>query len=148
MKNLMLVTAISLLFVSCEPENHQADINQILSLEKQWFTDEFSADTASISSLLDDSFICVSPDTVFTKQQILKQFVNNYAFRKTRSIVIDSFLIENPVIHFYDNTAVVTFNDHTYAHVREKAVDTNVMFCDVWVKFEDGWRAVSSQGHY
>ena len=148
MKNLVAVVVIGLLFVSCKPVNHESDTSQLLSLEKQWFNHEFLADTASISSLLEESFICVSPDSGFTKKQILKRFIKNHEFRKSRSIVIDSVSIENPVIHFYDNTAVIAFNDRTFAHVGERPVETNMLFCDVWIKTKDGWKAVSSQGHY
>jgi hypothetical protein len=124
------------------------DKAQLLQLEHQWLENEFTADTAFLSSIMDSTFICITPGGMLTKQETLKHMGDNKNFRTKNDIVIDSVALENAIVNIYGNSAVVTFIDHTYARKQGTPLETKVQFYDVWIKRDGQWKAVSSQAHY
>lgn len=131
-----------------ETSDTTADRAQLLQLEHQWLEHEFTADTAFLSSIVDSTFICITPGGILTKQETLKHMGDNKNFRTKNDIVIDSVALENAMVNIYGNSAVVTFIDHTYARKQGTPLETKVQFYDVWIKRDGQWKAVSSQAHY
>jgi hypothetical protein len=128
--------------------DNTADKAQLLELEHQWLEHEFTADTAFLSSIIDSTFICITPGGILTKQETLTHMGDNKNFRSKNDIVIDSVRLENPLVNVYTHSAVVTFIDHTYARKQGTPLESKVQFYDVWIKRDGQWKAVSSQAHY
>jgi hypothetical protein len=128
--------------------DNTTDEAQLLQLEHQWLEHEFTADTVFLSSLIDSTFICITPGGILTKQETLKHMGDNKNFRTKNDIVIDSVALENAMVNVYGHSAVVTFIDHTYARKQGTPLETKVQFYDVWIKRDGQWKAVSSQAHY
>lgn len=150
LKFLVVIILGSLILLGCinHPSNKSDDKALLLQLEYKWFEAEFSADTVFLSSLLDSTFICLTEGGVLTKQETLNHMITNRDFRTKNKIVIDSVRLENVIIHQYENSAVVTFIDHTYAKKGETALESKTPFYDVWIRRGNEWKAVSSQAHY
>jgi hypothetical protein len=150
-KHLPLILCCFLIIESGCVNERSADNNdktQLLQLEHQWLENEFTADTAFLSSILDPTFICITQNGILNKQKILEKMEINKNFRTRNDIVIDSVRLENAIVNLYGNSAVVTFIDHTYARKQGTLIETKVQFYDVWIKRGDQWKAVSSQAHY
>jgi hypothetical protein len=124
----------------------KSEESQLLSLEQKWLEAEFSLDTAFLSSIIDPGFIDISSTDVHQKAAAINSMYDNINQRKKDSIFVDSFKIEEPIIKLYENAAVVTFIVHTFR--REKGVRSQhkTRFYDVWVRRQNSWKAVSSQG--
>ncbi len=120
--------------------------HQILSLEHDWLSAELRLDTAFIASLLDPGFIGISEYGVHTRQEELEDMYNAMTQRRKNNIRIDTFEMYNGVVNLYANTAVVTFIMITNRNENGVATQRRTRFYDVWVKKDDRWFAVSSQG--
>lgn len=118
----------------------------LLALERKWIEYEFALDTASISPLLDEHFISISGNDTSNKQQELKGIYEKMNSLRKDSVFLDSLKIEEAIVNFYGNTAVVIPVFHTYKTSKGKPVETRTRFYDVWVKKNGNWKAVSSQG--
>jgi hypothetical protein len=119
---------------------------ELLTLERKWLGAEFVLDTAYISTLMDPSFIDISPDHIHDKQQALTGMHDNISAMRKDSIFLDSIKFEDPVVNVYDNTAVVTLITHSYKKDKGMPVEKRMRFYDVWIKRGEDWKAVSSQG--
>lgn len=117
----------------------------LLSLERKWLQYEFALDTASISTLLDPTFISISATGTSNKQMELQGIYKNITAMRSDSIVIDSFRIEESIVQRYDNAAIVTFICHTYKKDKDRPVQKRTKFYDVWINRNGNWRAASSQ---
>ena len=119
---------------------------ELILLERKWLEAEFALDTAYLSTLLDRTFIGISADRVANKQEELKSMYDNISAMRRDSVFLDSLKLEDPIVNVYDKTAVVTFIVHTYKKERGKSTEKRTRFYDVWIKRNDKWKAVSSQG--
>ena len=118
----------------------------LLSLERKWIEAEFALDTSYISSLLDSTFINVNALYIHNKQEEISGIYDNMSGMRADSIFLDSLILEEPLVNLYGNTAVISFISHTYKKEKGRPTEKRMRFYDVWIKREDGWRAVSSQG--
>jgi hypothetical protein len=158
MRNYLPLILCCFLTIQSACVNKRSDDNQtldntddkakLLQLEHQWLENEFTADTSFLSSIMDSTFICITPGGILTKQETLKHMGDNKSFRTKNDIVIDSVSLENAVVNVYSHSAVVTFIDHTFAKKQGTPLETKVQFYDVWIKRDGQWKAVSSQAHY
>ena len=146
------IVAYSLLIIliSCDSNKSNASLTtdkaQLLSLERKWLTAEFALDTTYLSSIIDSSFIDISENGLHNKSQALVSMYQNITQRIKDSILIDSFLIEDPITNVYENSAVVTFVVHTFRSDKGVKSGHKTRFYDVWIKQNNIWKAVSSQG--
>ena len=137
---------VFLLFVSCESKRSiDEEKAYLLNLERLAIAREFENDTTSLSSIMDDTFIELAGDRLKNKHQVLRTIHSNNLRNLARGVRLDSFRLENPVVHIYDQSAVVTFILHTYRHRPDSAFQRRTRFYDVWVRREDGWKAVTWQ---
>lgn len=120
--------------------------DNLLALERKWLEAEFALDTASISILLDSTFISISAGHISNKQQELKGIYENISAMRKDSIFLDSMKFEETLVHVYENTAVASFIVHTYKKDKGRPVEKRTRFYDVWIKRGENWKAVSSQG--
>jgi hypothetical protein len=158
-KKYMRIELISILFIlfACSQSNSKKTVDtsdfsndnvkkELLSLERKWLDAEFALDTAYISTLMDSSFIDISPDHTSNKQQALKGMYDNINAMRRDSIFLDSLKFENVNINVYENTAVVALITHSYKKNKGVPVEKRMRFYDVWIKRNGKWKAVSSQG--
>lgn len=117
----------------------------ILTLEKKWIEFEFALDTASISLMLDSSFISISANGISNKQQELDGIYKNMSAMRSDSIFVDSLTIEEPMVKLHDNFAISIFICHTYKTAKGKHQEKRTKFYDVWKKINGQWKALSSQ---
>ena len=103
-------------------------------------------DTAYLSTIIDSTFIGISDNGIKNKQESLLGMYNNIDERVKNGIVVDSFRLEEKVVNLYSNTAVVTFVVHSFRNSDDTLIERRTRFYDVWVKRNDAWKAVSSQG--
>ena len=125
--------------------DYAAESTRLLDLEKEAINKEFQNDTAFLSSLMDSTFIELSDGGVKRKHDVLKTIYQDNLDREQKSITLDSFRLEEPVVHLYDKTAVVTFIMHTFRKAKDSAFERRTRFYDVWVKRDNEWKAVTWQ---
>lgn len=119
---------------------------ELLSLERKWLEAEFALDTAYISTLIDSSFVGISPNRISNKQDELKGMYDNINAMRKDSVFLDSLKLEDVVVNIYENSAVVAFIVHTYKKEKGISTEKRTRFYDVWINRKGKWKAVSSQG--
>jgi len=146
-KNNTIIVLVLIEFLSCNDNssNTQREALNLLSLEREAIQREFQNDTAFLSSVMDTTFIELSKDRIKNKHEVLKTIFQNNINKSENKILNDSFHLENPVVHLYDNTAVVTFIMRTYNHNNDSTFERRTRFYDVWVKRGDQWKALTWQ---
>jgi len=117
----------------------------LLQLEKEAIEREFKNDTSFLSSIMDTTFIELSKEKIKNKHEVLRTIFQDNLDRVTNNITLDSFKLEEPVVHLYDNSAVVTFIMHTFRKKEDSAYQRKTRFYDVWVKRMGQWKAVTWQ---
>ncbi|MGK2863897.1 MAG: nuclear transport factor 2 family protein [Chitinophagaceae bacterium] len=143
----LLIPLLSICFASCvaKQANYSIESKKLLDLEKEAITREFKNDTAFLSSIMDTTFIELSKEKIKNKHEVLKTIHSNNMRNISNKITLDSFVLEDPVVHLYDNSAVVTFIMHTYRKKNKIPYENRTRFYDVWVKRNNKWKAVSWQ---
>ncbi|MEO7306272.1 MAG: nuclear transport factor 2 family protein [Ferruginibacter sp.] len=126
--------------------NSNSNKEDLLLLERNWLQAEFSLDTSYISPMIHDSCLSISEEGIHYKRQYLSGMYTNISQRIKDSIFVDSFKLENEIVHQYDNTAVVTFIVHTFKKSKGIPNEKRTRFFDVWVKSKESWKLVASQG--
>ena len=119
---------------------------ELISLERKWIDAEFVMDIDYVSTLIDTSFIDISPDHIHNKQQALTVMYNNINAMRQDSIVLDSLKFEDVIVNLYENTAVISLVTHSYKKDNGRVVEKRMRFYDVWINRNGKWKAVSSQG--
>ena len=125
--------------------DYSKESGKLLELEREAITREFQNDTAFLSSIMDSTFIELSKNGIKNKHEVLKSIYQNNKDNQQNNILLDSFLLDDPVIHLYDNAAVVTFVMHTFRRKVDSLFERRTRFYDVWVKRDDKWKAVTWQ---
>lgn len=125
--------------------DYESESQELLALEKEAISREFQNDTTFLSSVMDSTFIELSKGEVKRKHEVLKTIYQNNIDNKNKATTLDSFLLEEPVVHLYDNSAVVTFIMHTFRKAKDSSFERRTRFYDVWVKRNDKWKAVTWQ---
>lgn len=147
-KTTLVIFLFPLTLFSCfsNPSNDPVVAKQLLELEREAITREFKNDTAFLSSIMDTSFIELARDKIKNKHEVLKTIHADNIANANNKIVRDSFVLEDPVVHVYDKTAVVTFIMHTYNKKDQIPFERRTRFYDVWVKRDNKWMAITWQG--
>jgi hypothetical protein len=158
-KTYMRIELISIMFIlfACSQSNSKKTVDtpnssnenikeELLSLERKWLDAEFALDTAYISTLMDSSFIDISPDHTSNKQQALKGMYDNISAMRKDSIFLDSLKFEEITVNLYENAAVIVLVTHSYKKNKGKHTEKRMRFYDVWINRKGEWKAVSSQG--
>ena len=144
---ILLTVAAGASIVSCvEIANNDADVgNELLMLEKEAIKREFQNDTTFLSSIMDSTFIELNGDEIKNKHDVLRTIFASNIENQRQGIMLDSFRLEDPVVHIYENSAVVTFIMHTFRKQQDSVFDRRTRFYDVWVRRGDQWKAVTWQ---
>lgn len=127
------------------PTSSQNETVKLLNLEKEAIEREFQNDTSFMSSIMDTTFIELSKDKIKNKHEVLRTIFQDNLDKIENKISLDSFRLEEPIVHLYDNTAVVTFILHTFRKKEDSSYQRRTRFYDVWVKREAQWKAVTWQ---
>ena len=134
-----------LLSCDIQKDNFANVSDHLLKLEREAIEREFKNDTSFLSSIMDSTFIELSGDTIKNKHEVLKTiFQDNFDNIKNK-ISLDSFRLEEPVVHVYDNSSVVTFIIHTFRKKEDSLFERRTRFYDVWIKRGSEWKAVTWQ---
>ena len=136
---------VCLLSCGSDTPDHSAVSKKLLDLETEGIKREFRNDTAFLSSLMDSTFIELSGDTIKEKHGVLKTIFQNNLNRVTDKITLDSFRLEEPIVHVYDKSAVVTFIMHTFGKKDTIPYDRRTRFYDLWVLRCNEWKAATWQ---
>ena len=145
LKTSSIILLLCICVLSCinSSSNTHIETQKLLDLEREAIKREFLNDTAFLSSVMDTTFIELSKDRIKNKHEVLETIFYNNIQNK---VLLDSFLLENPVVHLYENSAVVTFIMHTFKHNNDSVIERRTRFYDVWVKRGEEWKAVTWQG--
>lgn len=132
---------------SCNPEatTSSEESNKLLNLEKEAIEKEFQNDTTFLSSIMDITFIELSKDKIKNKHEVLKTIFLDNMHKVENKITLDSFQLEEPIVHVYGNASVVTFILHTFRKKEDSLFERRTRFYDVWVKRGREWKAVTWQ---
>ena len=122
------------------------EVKKLLELEHEAITREFQNDTAFLSSLMDTTFIELNNEKIKNKHEVLRTIYEHNVENEKKQISLDSFRLEQPVVHVYDRAAVVTFIMHTFRKKADSLFQRRTRFYDVWIKRENQWKAVTWQG--
>jgi c-di-AMP phosphodiesterase-like protein len=143
----LIPIGILLFFWSCSTNasNSTDEIDQLLNLEREAIENEFKNDTSFLSSIMDTTFIELSKDKIKNKHEVLRTIFQDNLDKIENEISLDSFRMEEPVVHLYQSTAVVTFILHTFRKKQDSLFQRSTRFYDVWIKRESQWKAVTWQ---
>ena len=111
---------------------------QLLKLEKKSMVAEFALDTAFLSSVIYHTCLSICEEGVHGKQAYLSGMCHTISQRNKDSLFVDSFKLENAIVHLYGNTSVVTFVVHSYRKSRGIPNERKTRFYDVWVTRKAG----------
>ncbi len=115
-------------------------------MEYDWLMAEFKQDTATISSMMDNSFMSIGADAVGTKQQELQGIYDNIGQRKKNNHVVDALYLDDFHLKIHGNTAIVTFISVTKGSIQNTPFNNRrTRMYDVWINHSGNWKAVSSQ---
>ncbi len=121
------------------------DVEQIKKLEQLMMTAVHNRDTVTISKKLHANFIAVEPDRKNNKQEQLKDIYASVTGWMKRGIVIDSFYLEDMIVHKHGDAAISTFVKAVYAKEFGYSYIRKVRYQNMWVKQNGTWKQVSSQ---
>lgn len=136
---------IHLLSCNLKTTSSRDEINKLLNLEKEAIKREFQNDTTFLSSIMDTTFSELSKDKIKNKHEVLKTIFQDNIHKLETKISLDSFRLEQPAVHVYDNASVVTFILHTFRKKGDSLFERKTRFYDVWVKRGSQWKAVTWQ---
>lgn len=144
---ILLSAGVIIFFAGCKPEtkNLDDDAAALLDLEKEAIKREFQNDTSFLSLVMDSTFIELSADTIKNKHQVLKTIFRDNLDKLENKVSLDSFRLEQPIVHLYGDASVVTFILHTFRKKEDSAFERRTRFYDVWVKRDGHWKAVTWQ---
>jgi ketosteroid isomerase-like protein len=144
---LLIAVGIFICHLSCNRTTTSCadEVNKLLNLEKEAIEKEFQNDTAFLSSIMDTTFIELSKDKIKNKHEVLVTMFQNNLNKRENKISLDSFRLEEPIVHVYGNAAVVTFIMHTFQKKEDSLFEYRTRFYDVWVKRGSLWKAVTWQ---
>jgi len=145
--NLSLITFAILICLSCNNKETNApnENEKLLNLEKEAIEKEFQNDTSFLSSLMDSTFIELSKEKIKNKHEVLRTIFQDNLDEIKNKISLDSFRLEEPIVHLYDKAAVVSFIMHTFHKKEDSLYQQRTRFYDVWVKRGSQWKAVTWQ---
>jgi hypothetical protein len=138
-------TLVCLSGCNTEAISSRNEIETLLKLEKAAIEREFQNDTSFLSSVMDTTFIELSKDTIKTRHEVLRTIFHDNLDKIKNKISLDSFRLEEPIVHLYDKAAVVTFILHTFRKKDDSLYQRRTRFYDVWVKRGSQWKAVTWQ---
>ena len=144
---LLVIAGIALCLLSCKAKrsSNAGVAGKLLALEREAIKREFQNDTAYLSSIMDSTFIELSDGRIKRKHDVLKTIYYNNIRNRSEGITLDSFVLEEPVVHVYDGAAVVSFIMHTFRKQEGARFEGRTRFYDVWVKRGLEWKAVTWQ---
>ena len=144
----LIPVGILVCLCSCntKPASSSNETEKLLKLEKEAIEREFQNDTSFLSSLMDSTFIELSRDKIKNRHEVLRTIFQDNVDKIENKISLDSFRLAEPIVHLYDNTAVVTFILHTFRKKEDSPYQRRTRFYDVWVKRGTQWKAVTWQG--
>ena len=125
----------------------KGQIKHLLNLEREAIEREFQNDTAFLSSIMDSTFIELSRGKIKNKHEVLKTIALDNILELENQISLDSFRLEEPIVHVYDNASVVTFILHTFRKKKDSLFERKTRFYDVWVMRQGKWKAVTWQAN-
>ena len=136
-----------ILIAGCgDHKNHDPnEANRLLDLEREAIRREFKNDTAYLSSIMDSTFIELSEGKIKRKHDVLRTIFQQNVDNASNKISMDSFKLEEPVVHLYDGAAVVTFVIHTYKKKIDSLFERRTRFYDLWVQRNGEWKAATWQ---
>lgn len=137
--------------VGCN-ERERADYDKVkkelMDLERTCIEQENKADTAFLSSVMDSTFIELDSGRIVRKHDVLKEMYYYYEKDRQKATPIDSFKLEDEVVHIYEKSAVVSFIMHTYRTRNDSLVERYKRFYDSWIKRDGQWKAIAWQGYH
>lgn len=89
-------------------------------------------------SVIDHTCLSICEEGVHGKQAYLSGMCHTISQRNKDSLFVDSFKLENAIVHLYGNTSVVTFVVHSYRKSRGIPNERKTRFYDVWVTRKAG----------
>ncbi len=140
---------ICMIFIAAACGDHKKydsnEANRLLELEREAIRREFKNDTAYLSSIMDSTFIELSEGKIKRKHDVLRTIFQQNVDNANKKISMDSFILEEPVVHLYDDAAVVTFVIHTYKKKIDSLFERRTRFYDLWVQRNGKWKAATWQ---
>lgn len=138
---------MSIIFFNCnnkQPGNLD-ESQHLFALEREAITREFQNDTAFLSTIMDSTFMELSKSKIKNKHEVLKTIFQDNMVNQQDQRIRDSFHLQDSVIHLSGNTAIITFIMQTYNRKGDSSFIRRTRFYDVWVKRNEGWKAVTWQ---
>jgi hypothetical protein len=143
------LSILTLLFATVSTgaqDNLNPDQKILRQLEYEWLMAEFRVDTATISKMMDSSFMAIGENKISSKKEELVGIYKNMFARKMNKHIVDSLYFDDLHINIFNNTAVVSFISVTKGSINAVPFNNRrTRMYDVWIKRQGHWKAVSSQ---
>ena len=110
----------------------------LIALEHKWVAALEKADTATLDSILSDSYVDTSEDG----QRADKQSV--LSVMKSGDLKFESVKAEDMQVHTYGDAAVVTGTGVQRGTFQGQPIISRILFTDTFVQERGNWRAVAS----
>jgi ketosteroid isomerase-like protein len=118
----------------------KTDVSATLkALEEKWAAAQVKADTATMESLLADTFVYTTIDGVLRSKQDMVREV------KAGTLKITSAKVDDIKVNVYGDAAVVTGRWQGKGVEDGKPFDDTERWTDTWVRIKGEWRCVASQ---
>ena len=143
-----IITLLLVLFATSTPlETSQGEKAQVrdatsqalIDLENKWVEALAKSDTASLESILDNTYV----DTDEQGHRADKQGL--LSVLKSGDLKVESLTISDMHVHVYGDAAVVTGNAQQKGSFKGQPLTEKVVFTDTFVKRNGKWKAVASQ---
>ena len=143
MRNTCIVLLLTLaVLISAWPQKsaqaQATDTKALTDLEEKWVTALAKSDTATLDSVLSDTYV----DTDEHGQRSDKQAV--LSVLRSGELKIESIKLSDMRVHRYGDAAVVTGSAVQIGNFKGQPLAPKIVFTDTFVKEGGKWRAVAS----
>jgi uncharacterized protein (TIGR02246 family) len=120
------------------PGETTATVQTLIALENKWVDALQKADTATLESILADSYV----DTDDQGQRTDKQSI--FAVLKSGDLKFESVSVSDMQVHAFGAAAVVTGTGAERGTFKGEPLTPRIVFTDTFIRQDENWRAVSS----
>jgi hypothetical protein len=112
----------------------------ILALEERWVAAIVAGDTATIGSLLADTFVGTSPNAhYFTRDMAVGDLASG-------AYTVTSMELDEASANVYGNTAVAFTSQDEVSRYLDEDTSGHYHYTNVWVRLDGNWQVVASHG--
>jgi ketosteroid isomerase-like protein len=136
--SILLLALIVLTLTQVQAQGTDATTQLLTGLENKWVAALMKSDTATLDSILSDTYV----DTDEHGQRTDKQGV--LSVLKSGDLKFESIKLSDMQVHSYGDAAVVTGSAVQAGNFKGQPLTTKIVFTDTFISENGKWKAVAS----